>query len=169
MPSEKELDLALASALESDPKFLDWLVSHTTFSGLGATFHSCRSNHPWGTHPFPAKDALTGEPVSSTRQSETDVLLIVRDREDRLLGVHIENKIGSGKFTQLQAEMYPYRAAHWVDNPRYGGYVAFDTVLLAPEDFRQRNAAQAALFGSFISHESVAHFIPLFGSAAGAA
>lgn len=30
----------------------------------------------------------------------------------RLLGLHIENKVSAGKFTDLQPEMYAHRAAH---------------------------------------------------------
>lgn len=94
------------------------------------------------------------------------MLLIVKGKSDELLGIHIENKLGSGKFTELQPEMYPQRAVHWLNNPRYGGYSEFDTVLLAPEMFRLRNAAQALLFGCFVSYESVAGFIPMFADAA---
>ena len=169
MPSEKELDLALASALESKPGCLSWLLGHTKFADLEAVFHSCRTDHPWGTHPFPVTDPITGQTAVLDRQSETDILLVVKDRRGRLLGVHIENKIGSGRFTTLQPEMYKHRAVHWIGNARYGGYVDFDTVLLAPEAFQRRNLDEAALFGCFISHESVGHFIPLFHGAKGAA
>ncbi len=168
MATEKEFDCALAAELESNPTFVDWLVSHTKFSGRKATFVSCRADHPWGTHPFPCVDPNTGESITSNRQSETDVLLVVSDQDGQLLGIHIENKMGTGKFTDLQPEMYAYRAAHWIGNSRYGGYKDFDTVLLAPDAFRQRNASQAALFGCFISHEAVGQHIPLFQQAKGA-
>ena len=166
MATEKELDRALAVELETNPKFLEWLISQTKFAGCGAIFQSCRANHPWGTHPFPGVDPVTGKSITTKRQSETDVLLVVVDRDGRLLGLHIENKIGAGKFTDLQPEMYAHRAAHWIGNPRYGSYADFETVLVAPEVFQQRNAEQAALFGCFISHEAVAKYIPLFGNAA---
>lgn len=169
MANEKELDCALAAELETNPDFVEWLISQTKFSSCGAKFHSCRANHPWGTHPFPGIDSVTGEIITTKRQSETDVLLVVSDRNGRLLGLHIENKVGAGKFTDLQPEMYAHRAAHWIGNPRYGGYADFDTVLLAPEAFRQRHASQAALFGCFISHEAVSQHIPLFRQASGGA
>ena len=129
-----------------------------------ATVHSCRADHPWGAHPFPISDPATGEITITTRQSETDVLLVVSDADQRLLGLHIENKVGAGKFTDLQPEMYAHRAAHWVGNLHYGGYVDFETILLAPEAFRRRNVGQAELFGCFISHEDVSQFISLFGA-----
>jgi hypothetical protein len=169
MATEKELDRALAAELETNPNFVDWLISHTKFSGCGATFHSCRADHPWGTHPFPSIDPATGENITTRRQSETDVLLVVSDRSGRLLGLHIENKVGAGKFTDLQPEMYAHRATHWIGNPRYGGYADFETILIAPEVFRERNAAQAALFGCFVSHEAVAQHVPLFQQVSGAA
>ena len=78
-PSEKSLDLALAAELEANPVFLDWFVAKTKFSGCRVKFVSCRSNHPWGTHPFPAEDLVTGAIQTTQRQSETDVLLIVTD------------------------------------------------------------------------------------------
>jgi hypothetical protein len=65
--------------------------------------------------------------------------------------------------------MYAHRAAYWIGNPRYGGYADFETILLAPEAFRQRNASQASLFGCFISHEAVGQHIPLFRQASDAA
>ena len=169
MPTEKELDRALAAELESSPAFLGWFVSQTKFAGCGAVFRSCRANHPWGTHPFPITDPTSGESFTAKRQSETDVLLIVAHRDGQLLALHIENKVGAGKFTDLQPEMYAHRAAHWVGNPRYGNYADFETVLLAPEAFQRRNAAQAAHFGCFISHETVGHYIPLFRHVSGAA
>ena len=162
MATEKELDRALAVELQTNPEFLVWLISQTKFNGCSATLRSCRANHPWGTHPFPSVDSDTGERITTNRQSETDVLVVVSDRTGRLLGIHIENKAGAGKFTDLQPEMYAHRATHWIGNQRYGGYADFDTVLLDPEAFRQRNAEQAALFGCFISHEAVGQHIPLF-------
>jgi hypothetical protein len=169
MATEKELDRALAAELESNSAFLQWFVSQTKFAGCGAAFRSCRADHPWGSHPFPSADSVTGECVTAMRQSETDVLLIVSDRDGQLLGLHIENKIGAGKFRDLQPEMYAHRAAHWVGNSRYGGYADFETVLLAPEAFQRRNTAQAALFGCFVSYEAVGQFVPLFRHASGAA
>jgi hypothetical protein len=168
MATEKELDRLLAEELQGNPTFLDWLVSQTKFAGCGACFVSCRADYPWGSHPFPAIDPVTGEHITTRRQSETDVLLVLSDRDGRHLGLHIENKMGAGSFTDMQPEMYAHRAAHWVGNPRYGGYADFDTILLAPEAFRQRNASQASLFGSFVSHESVGQYIPLFRQAVGA-
>jgi hypothetical protein len=162
MPSEKELDRALALELETNPEFLSWLISHTKFAGTDVKFHSCRADHPWGSHPFTSSDLAADRATTVTRQSETDVLLVVSDGKGRRFGIHIENKISSGRFTNLQPEMYAQRARHWIGSPRHGSYVDFDTILSAPEAFRQRNAEQADLFGAFVSHESIAEHIPLF-------
>ncbi|NMG77468.1 hypothetical protein [Aromatoleum diolicum] len=109
MATEKELDRALAAELESNPTFMAWLISQTKFAGCGASFVSCRADHPWGTHPFPVINSVTGESSTTKRQSETDVLLVVSDRDGRILGLHIENKVGAGKFTDL------------LNRPEFGG------------------------------------------------
>lgn len=162
--SEKDLDKALAVALEGNTELLAWVVSHTKFKGRKLGFESCRSNHPWGGHPFVAENLETGVKEETRRESETDVLLILRDGENRLVALHIENKLGFGAFTELQPEMYEQRARHWIDNPKYGNYRDFDTVLLAPEAFRDRNVEQVRHFGCFISHEQMARYVPEFGS-----
>lgn len=159
---EKELDLALAAALERDPLLVAWILARTKFAGRKLEFHSCRSNHPWGTHPFTSLNRDTGEVGETRRQSETDVLLLVKDEQGHIFGIHIENKLGSGAFTKLQPEMYPQRAAHWVGNPKYGNYEDFDTVLLAPSSFQARNKEQAAAFGCFVSHEEISRFVSEF-------
>ena len=163
MPTEKELDLALARALANSRKFLLWFLGCTKFADRKVVVVSCRADNPWGTHPFPAKNAETGVTVGSRRQSETDVLLILRTESGDVLGVHIENKIGSGRFTADQPAMYWHRAKHWIGNPHYGGYSDFDTVLIAPFAFLNQNSDQVEHFGSFISHEEIADHIPLFG------
>ena len=115
--SEKELDRALAAALEINPTLVAWLLSHTQFAGMDLQFHSCRSDHPWGSHPFVVLNAETGEPEQTRRQSETDILLLLKDRQDNIFALHIENKLGAGAFTKLQPEMYAQRAQHWIGNP----------------------------------------------------
>jgi hypothetical protein len=162
--TEKGLDNALATALGRDVLFLNWLVERTKFRGREIALLSCRSNHPWGSHPFPSIDPQTNQVTTSKRQSETDVLLLICDKSGSRLGIHIENKLGTGKFTNMQAEMYRHRAAHWIGNPKYGAYSEFDTVLLAPRAFAERHPSQAALFGAFISHEELVQFVPEFGN-----
>ena len=164
--SEKELDLLLAAKLENDAEFLQFLLTRTRFAERGAEFRSCRANHPWGAHPFPHKNFAMGTEPPVTRQSETDVLLTVTAKEGEVLAIHIENKIGAGKFTADQPEMYKHRAAHWIGNANYGAYSDFDTVLIAPVEFLERNAEQAVHFGARFSHEEIAELIPEFGAKA---
>ena len=95
MPSEKELDRALALELETNSEFLSWLISHTKFAGEDVKFHSCRADHPWGSHPFTSSDLAADETTTVTRQSETDVLLVISDENGRKLGI---GEKGSGSF-----------------------------------------------------------------------
>lgn len=93
------------------------------------------------------------------------MLLLLKDEQDKIFAIHIENKLGAGAFTKLQPEMYAQRAQHWVGNPKYGSYQAFDTILLASGAFRDRNTSQVTYFGGFISHEQMAEYVPEFGDA----
>ena len=161
-PTEKALDRALAKAIEAPGPFLGWLLGHTKFANRGATLIKCRCDHPWGKHPYTAIDQATGASVQSFRESETDVLVVLRASDGETLGVHIENKLGSGRFTADQPEMYAFRAKHWIGNAKYGGYSDFDTILLAPLEFKLRNSDQLRHFGCFVSHEDVATHVPEF-------
>ena len=162
-PSEKDLDLALCKGLMESRSFLQWFLSHTKFADRGPSLISCRADSPWGSHPFPTMNAETGATSLQNRQSETDVLLVLRAKDGATLGVHVENKIGTGSFTADQPEMYWHRANHWLNNPHYGNYSEFDTVLVAPAAFLATHPEQAACFGCRVSHEELARYIPLFG------
>lgn len=160
-PSEKELDRALADALSTSQPFLQWFLGCTKFASRNAKIVSCRSDHPWGTHPY-VLDCGEAEGVETTRQSETDILLIVKAADEETLGIHVENKVGVGRFTADQPEMYAFRARHWIGNPRYGNYTDFDTVLIAPRGFIERNHDQVLCFGAVLAHEDIAQYVPAF-------
>jgi hypothetical protein len=160
--SEKALDRALYKALEARGHFLRWFLARTKFKGRSAILVDCRCDHPWGKHPYFKIDPTTGARVETKRESETDILLTLQAQDGEILGVHIENKLGAGKFTSDQPEMYAHRAKHWIGNPRYGGYTDFDTVLVAPLVFIERNKNQLKHFGRFLSHEDIAAHIPEF-------
>jgi hypothetical protein len=164
-PTEKQLDAALDEAFKSQTAFAQWFLTHTKFADREATYFWSRSNHPWGRIHFTTVCPLTGTSETSLKESETDVLVVFRAKDGQHIALHIENKIGSGKFTALQPEMYAQRAEQWRGNPKYGTYEDFDTVLLAPRVFQTRNAALSSSFGCFIAHEDVARFIPMFGQA----
>ena len=88
--------------------------------------------------------------------------LLARPTDGRVPTGH-ENKLASGHFTEYQADVYAARARYWVHKPLYGNYDDWDTLLLAPASFCERYAVEAKKFGSFVSHEEVARFVPLFG------
>lgn len=161
---EKQLDVALDQALRSDQSFLQWFLSRTKYARRGAKYFWSRADHPWGTIDFTLIDAETGVKVVTRRECETDVLLVVKASDGEHLAVHIENKLGLGRFTASQPEMYRQRAEQWKGRPKYQSYTDFVTILVAPEAFRHGNQAQAAVFDVFISHEEIAAYIPLFCS-----
>ncbi len=157
---EKELDQRLEAALRDSPLFLDWLVGRTKFAGLGATYVSSRSDHPWSMVTLNSTDAESGEPRSIRRGSETDVLAILRLADGRLVALHIENKLEGGRFTPDQPAMYRARATQWCGDPKYGSYVDFQTILIAPKSFLERHATAAAEFDARISSEELLPRLP---------
>lgn len=162
-PSEKQLDAALDAAFKEQPDFVQWFLSKTKFSGRGATYFWSRSDHPWGTINYTATNPETGQLETSRKESETDVLVVLKALDGEAVALHIENKVGSGKFTVLQPELYRPRAEQWMGNPKYQSYTDFQTVLVAPRLFHDRNRTQAELFDCFIPHEEIAGFVSLFG------
>jgi hypothetical protein len=97
------------------------------------------------------------------REGETDVLVVFEGPDKRRLGIHIENKVSSGTFTPHQPEVCAARADCWAHNSKYGAYDEWETVLLAPKAFYERNLAEAKKYTTFIAHEEIAAHIPAFG------
>lgn len=163
MPSEKELDRSLHSALESREPFRAWFLGQLRFGQGYIKLVFCRSNHPWGKVCLILPNEQSGalEPVD--REGETDVLAVFENSSGARLGVHIENKLGSGVFTPNQPEVCAARAEFWVGKEQYGAYHSWETVLLAPNSFITRNAAAARKFITRIPHEHVATHLPEFG------
>lgn len=162
MAHEKELDIALESAFKADVTFCRWFLSKTK---TGNDFSQCvwsRSNHPWGKVRLLLPNSQTGALEMVAREGETDVLAVFENSAKRRLGLHIENKLASGSFTLYQPEVCAARADAWTNNPDYGNYDCWETVLLAPTSFYHRYATEARKFTSFISHEDVAAHIPAF-------
>ncbi|WP_449427763.1 hypothetical protein [Rhodanobacter umsongensis] len=160
--TEKELDAALEKAFKEDEAFAQWFLARTKFAHRGAKYFWSRSDHPWGRIPYATINTQTGASEISLKESETDVLVVFQAQDEEFLALHIENKIGSGKFTALQPELYAPRAEHWKGNPKYGAYTDYQTILVAPRIFQERNKFQAHIFDCFIAHEEIAGFIPLF-------
>lgn len=164
MATEKELDRALEAALRDDDLFRAWFVGRSKFRGASPRYVWSRSDNPWGPVELTLPDPTTGGCRSELREGETDVLFVFAfpTEPERRLALHIENKLASGKFTPHQPELYSARAKLWLRKPKYRNYEDWDTLLVAPTSFYQRNAANAGKFGAFVSHEEVAKFIPLF-------
>jgi len=162
MSSEKELDLTLEEALKTDAGFCRWFLSKTK---TGANYSECvwsRSNYPWGKVRLLLPNSQTGALEMVAREGETDVLVVFESSSKHRLGIHIENKLASGRFTKYQPEVCAARADAWIRNVAYGNYDVWETVLLAPMSFYQTYSDEARKFTSFIAHEDVAAHIPVF-------
>ena len=89
------------------------------------------------------------------------VVLEVGPSQTRV-ALHIENKLGSGSFTKDQPELSAARAHHWAGKERYGSYVDWQTILMAPQRFLDRLADRAKAYNVVISHEALGEMIANF-------
>lgn len=160
--TEKDLDLALETAFKECPEFAHWFLQRTKFSDLNAQYHWSRSDHPWGRITLNWKNPETGQQEVVVKESETDVLVVLKRQDDSTFALHIENKKKDGKFESLQPDMYPYRARQWLGNPKYCSYNDFQTVLVAPKEFYKRNTSEAVKFECYVPHEEIAEHIAIF-------
>ncbi len=148
---EKQLDRLFETAFRSSAEFRCWILSQTKFAGRNLTLVLLRADHPW------YQSRTTG------RQSETDILAVLEDTSDgRRIALHFENKTWTGKFGPDQPALYRERARDWLGLAKYGSYSDFETVLIAPRAFLDRNREGAAKFDRCISYEFMAIFIPEF-------
>lgn len=162
LPTEKSLDQAIDDTFKSNPDFVKWFLCRTKFAGVQASYFWSRSNNPWGRIKIQIPNEATGEMETIIRESETDVLVVFESDAGRRFAVHIENKLSTGSFTPYQVEMYPIRAEKWQGDSRYRNYQDWDTVLIAPVHFVDRNKADCKKFGQIVTHEELAEFIPEF-------
>ncbi len=79
MLSEKQIDPIIENAFLHSQAFVDWFISKTKFNGLKAKCVWSRSDHPWGRFTFNIKDSVSGKINEITRDSETDVLVVLED------------------------------------------------------------------------------------------
>jgi len=159
---EKDLDPLLEQKMSSSEEFSDWLLSFTKFAGEGAKYYWSRSNNPWGEFQLTYTDSNSGQVITRKVQGETDVLVVFETGSSTRFALHIENKIKS-KFTELQPEKYFARANHWRNNPKYGNYEDFQTVLVAPLRYFALHEEDSSKFDVYISYEKIASHIPEFG------
>jgi hypothetical protein len=160
--SEKLLDLALETAFKESPEFCYWFLQKTKFSENNAKYHWSRSDHPWGRIKLNYKNPQTGIEEVVIKESETDVLVVFKNQDNSVFALHIENKLKDGKFEPLQPDMYSIRARQWLGNPKYQSYSDFQTVLVAPREFHERNTSEAGKFECYISHEEISEHIAIF-------
>lgn len=162
MSTEKQLDQALDTALRDNEVFLAWFIGKLNRGVAYPRRHWSRANYVWGKVKLLLPNPSTGALEAVWREGETDVLLVLEGPSGQRLGVHIENKLATGHFTQYQPEVYAARAEAWVGDPKYESYQQWETVLLAPHAFYERNRLEACKFTTFVSHEEVALWLPLF-------
>jgi hypothetical protein len=74
-----------------------------------------------------------------TQEGETDVLVVFESETKRRLGIHIENKLGPGEFTQLSPP-----APHWRDYRRHFHARVSRAVRVELRRVEEHNAALAA-------------------------
>lgn len=109
------------------------------------------------------RDNESGGSREESREGETDVLVVFEDSlSGKRFALHIENKTATGAFTPLQPEMYRVRAEAWLGKSNYGSYEDFETMLVAPQAFYDRNAEGSSLFDRFVPHEEIAEFVREF-------
>ena len=162
MSKEKSLDRALHAALESDEVFRPWFLGQLARGAGYSRLVFCRSNHPWGKVRLILPNPGTGALEVVDKEGETDVLAVFENLSGGRIGIHIENKLANGSFTPYQPELYAARAEGWVGQEKHGFYQQWETVLVAPSAFIERNVVDARKFTSRITHEQVARLIPAF-------
>ncbi|MCG5079081.1 hypothetical protein [Paraburkholderia tagetis] len=160
--NEKRLDKCIEQAFQSNPEFTTWFLSRTGFANDAGVYRWSRSDNPWSTHPQETIDPATGEPVVKYVQSETDILVVFSRPNSGPFALHIENKLENGSFTSGQPERYKSRVTYWLNNPKYGAYVDFETVLIAPHVFFEKHRIDGEKFDRYVSHEDIAKYLPEF-------
>jgi hypothetical protein len=105
------LDQELEKAFRDNADFRNWFLSRTRFAGRATSYVPSRSDHPWGKFPIELPNPETGVSEIVNKEGETDVLVVLESNEKVRIALHIENKLGSGRFTKFQSELYQARAA----------------------------------------------------------
>jgi len=159
--TEKQLDKAIAAAF-CNPDFATWFLSHTKFAPNNSAYKWSRTNHPWSMVSLTVIDPETGELSTISKGSETDIFVLFEHADGQRIAIHIENKLRAGAFTPQQPEFYHARAKQWQNESKYGLYTDYEVVLIAPQEFYDRNKPECVKFDRFISHEALAAHIPEF-------
>ncbi len=160
---EKDLDKIINEKFKNSPKFSEWFLSKTKFSGEFAGYYWSRCDHPWYRRKYTEINSETGKVEQKAKDSETDILVVFETEHKKRFALHIENKLTS-KFEHLQPEQYPIRAKDWAENPKYRNYTDWETVLIAPIAFYEKYITDSKKFDRYISHEDISLHIHEFKS-----
>ena len=160
---ESELDLAFATAIRENEDFRFWVLSKTKFRATHARLMAeeqaaaRRTAKHWWKHWWCKVPELG-------RDSETDIFMVFEIAETRRrFAIHVENKTLGGSFTEQQPESYDFRARHMMKQHRsVFGYTDFDTLLIAPLGFKEKNDEACRAFGCYIAYEDIAPYVPEF-------
>lgn len=164
MPSEKELDRAFETAIQTNEAFRAWFLS--------------RPHQERPEVPAPPPHELTPPMGQDSRHAagRRDWRTQLRGSRGRdrhplvfhgplgRLGIHVENKTANRSFTPHQPEVYAARADRWRNSEKYGSYDTRETVLLAPQSVFTKHSVQASKFTTRIAYEDAAVFVPAFGA-----
>lgn len=148
-----------ADALADEVGFRQWVLGQTKFANRSSATLvldelSARPAKAWWRHWW------TRLPDGS--ESETDVFAVFHDSADGLrFALHVECKIGTGRFQVNQPAQYAVRGEFMKTN-KWVPYDDFDTLLLAPQSFGHKHPTEAAAFGSFVSFEQIADLLEGF-------
>jgi hypothetical protein len=169
--SEDELCKAFADHIKDSLEFVSWVLGYTKFAALGSEVRvlwkeqkekRTSPNAPWWRHWHNPSCLCQG----CRGGMETDIFIVFEliDNKKRF-SLHIENKTLKRSFDKGQAEAYPVRARCWANKERFLNYTEFQTMLIAPNAFRQKkNNEELVLFDSFIAHEEIAKIVSRFDS-----
>ena len=163
--TEDQLCEIFADGVRDSQELRAWLLSKTKFAQQAVKCRllheeqmSIRPRKRWWRHWWCVVPGLG-------KGRETDIFMVFEASPDGpRFALHIENKRDSYRFNEGQAAAYAPRAQGMLNNPEYLSYSDYQTVLLAPRQFRDRYEADASLFDVFLSYEEVAHFLPAFAA-----
>jgi hypothetical protein len=161
--SEDVLCRLFAEMVKDSPAFATWVIGHTKFDPFGVRL--LHEEQMWRRPNIDPKNWWRHwwrKIPELSQERETDIFLVFEHAElKHRFALHIENK-KDAKFSPGQAEDYKPRARWMMGMERYLDYADFQTMLIAPEAFKDANRNKSDLFDCYISYEETAAFIPDF-------
>ncbi|MCF8469931.1 MAG: hypothetical protein K9G30_04045 [Parvibaculum sp.] len=168
MPKSNEDRLChlFAERVKNSQEFQSWVLSQTKFGGypnhvrlLHEEQMSIRPRKEWWRHWWCHIPELN-------KDRETDIFMVFENTETkRRFALHCENKTEGYKFSDGQAEAYAIRAKHMANKAKYLNYEDYQTVLIAPNSFREKFRTECEAFEVHISYENIAKSIPEYSTA----